>query len=110
MGWKFWESEKTNDGEVRLPGPQSIPDLVARYLVTEEKKEPDWAWNLKAIVRPTEKKDAFYCRVFSSVDAAQAGVKVINWTSLDGHPDLVLWEGYFDKATNKVHREKYAKH
>ena len=78
-------------------------------MVLEEKKGPDWVWSLKQVVRPTEKKKAFYCRIFSEGQATQAGVRVKDWTSLDDHPDLILWEGYFDEETNTVRPEKFAK-
>jgi hypothetical protein len=109
MFWKFWEHEKTKAGEVRLPGPKGIPVYVARHLVVEEKKDSNWVWKLKAVVRPTEEKDAFYCRVFDEAKAAQAGVQVKNWSSLDEHLDLILWEGYFDKEKATVRTEKFAK-
>ena len=105
----FWKRKETKEGEVKLPGPKGIPESVGSHMVVEEKKDPDWVWNLKGVVRPTEKKKAFYCRVFSEAQAAQAGVKVKDWTSLDDHSDLILWEGYFDKETNMVRREKFAK-
>ena len=66
-------------------------------------------WKLKVVVRPTEKKGAFYCRVFDEAAAAQAGVKVKDWISLDEHLDLIIWEGHFDKETRKVRPEKFAK-
>jgi hypothetical protein len=109
MFWKFWERKKTKEGEVRFPGPKGVPWAVGSYLVVNAKKDPDWVWKLKGVVRPTEKKKAFYCRVFSEADAAQAGVKVKDWSSLDEHLDLILWEGYFDKRTNTVRTEKFAK-
>jgi len=62
------------------------------------------------VVRPAEKKKAFYCRVFDPAQAIQAGVKIKDWTSLDNHPNLILWEGYVDKETNMVRREKFLKH
>lgn len=109
MFWKFWEHEKTEAGEVRLPGPKRIPDAVGRHMVVKEKKDSNWVWNLKGVLRPTEKKNAFYCRVFDEAKAAQAGVKVKDWNSLDEHLDLILWEGYFDKGTQAARTEKFAK-
>lgn len=98
---------KRKEAEEKLPSPKEIPELVARYLVVEEKKDPDWVWKLKGVVRPAGKKKAFYCRVFDEAQVVQAGVKVKDWTSLEGHPDLILWEGYFDKETNTARREKF---
>jgi hypothetical protein len=105
----FWKRKETKKREEKLPGPTGIPDLAGRYLVVEEKKDADWVWKLKGVVLPTEKKKGFYCRVFDEGQAARAGVKVKDWTSLDDHPDLILWEGYFDKETNTARREKYVK-
>jgi len=78
-------------------------------MVVEEKKDPAWVWKLKGVVRPAGKKKAFYCRVFDEAQVAQAGVKVKDWTSLDEHPDFIFLEGYFDKETNTVRREKFVK-
>ena len=105
----FWRHKETKEGEKSLPKPKGIPDVAGRYLVVEEKKDPDWVWTLKGVVLPTEKKKAFYCRVFDEGQAARAGVKVKDWTSLDDHPDLILWEGYFDKETETARREKFVK-
>lgn len=103
----FWKHKDTKEGEIKLPGPKDIPELVGRYMVVQDKKDPDWVWSLKGVVRPAGKKKAFYCRVFNQGQAAQAGVKVKDWTSLDGHPDLILWEGYFDKETMTTRSEKF---
>lgn len=103
----FWKHKETKEGVVKLPGPKDIPELVGRHMVVQEKKDPDWVWALKGLVRPAGKKKAFYCRVFNEAQTAQARVRVKDWTSLDGHPDLILWEGYFDKETMTVRREEF---
>ena len=105
----FWNRKKTEEGGIPLPGPKEVPQSVGAHLVVQEKQDPNWVWSLKGVVRPTEKKKVFYCRVFSQAQAAQAGIKVKDWSSLDNHPALILWEGYFDKETNIVRREKYEK-
>jgi len=104
----FWKRKETKEGEIKLPGPKGIPDTVGRYMVVELKKDPNWVWKLKGVVRPAGKK-AFYCRVFEEAQVAKAGVKVKDWTSLDGHPELILWEGYFDKKTHTARPEKFVK-
>lgn len=105
----FWKRKETKEGEEKLSGPKSIPYPAGRHMVVEGKKEPDWVWKLNGVVRPGGKKKAFYCRVFSEAQVEDAGVTVKDWTSLDDHPDLILWEGYFDEATNTVRNEKYTK-
>ena len=105
----FWNRKKGEEGGIQLPGPKDLPQAVGAHLVVQEKQDPNWVWNLKGVVRPTEKKNAFYWRVFSQAEAAKAGVKVKDWSSLDNHPALILWEGYFEKETNTARREKFAK-
>jgi len=105
----FWNRKQTNEGEVKLPGPKGIPEPVGRYMVVQEKKDPDWVWKLRGVVRPADKKKTFYCRVFDESQVAQAGLKVKDWTSLDEHPELILWEGYLGKETNTARPEKFLK-
>ncbi|MCK4403304.1 MAG: hypothetical protein KAV98_06015 [Dehalococcoidia bacterium] len=91
----FWKTEK----------PKNIPDPVGSYLVTEKKEDPDWVWHLKAVVqqRLKSKTDkSFNFRIFSEVQAIEKGIKVENWAALDEHPDLILYEGWFDKNSRKV--------
>ncbi len=92
-------------GGSNLPGPKEIPELVGRFLVTDLKQDPDRVWRLKGVVRPVDKK-RFYCRVF---DASRVGFKVADWTSFDEHPELVLWEVFFDRETNTARLEKFEK-
>ena len=105
----FWNRKQAQQEEERLPGPRGIPGAVGSYMVVQMHKDPNWVWNLQGVVRPTDKKKAFYCRVFDTSQTTSAGINVKDWTSLDGHPELVLWEGYFDKETNTARDEKFVK-
>ena len=91
----------------KLPGPQDIPELVGRHLVVAKKKDPDWVWHLKTVVRQSPKgKKAFDVRVFDQAQVAQKKVKIKDWTTFDEHPDLILYEGWFDKKSMKVQLEE----
>jgi hypothetical protein len=103
----FGKQKAAKDGEIKLPGPKEIPDMAGRYMVMELKKEPDWVWQLKGVTRPADKKKAYYCRVFDETQTRKANVKVENWTSLDGHPELILWEGYCDDEAHTSRAEKF---
>jgi hypothetical protein len=103
----FWKHKETKEGVVKLPGPKGICQVVGSHMVVEERKDPDWVWTLKEVARPAGKKNTFYCRVFNEAQVSQAHVKVKDWTSLDGHPDLILWEGCYDKGANTARREKF---
>ena len=105
----FWSRKKDKEGEVKLPGPKGIPTPVGQYMVVQMKKDPNWVWNLKAVLYPTDKKKAFYCRVFDASKTGQANVKVENWTSLDGHSEFIQWEGYVDMEKHIAREEKFVK-
>ena len=91
----------------KLPGPKEIPELVGRYMVVQDKKDPDWVWKLKAVVRNNPRgKKVFDVRVFDEAQVAQKGVKVKDWATFDEHPDLILYEGWFDKESMQVELEE----
>jgi hypothetical protein len=52
----FWKRKATEEGEIKLPRPSDIPGMAGRHMVTEMKKDPDWVWKLKGVVRPADKK------------------------------------------------------
>lgn len=100
MGWMFWKSE----GQAKkLPGPKELPQHVGAYLVVQGKMSPDLVWNLRsvAIPRPDE-KGQFDVRVFNSNTAQRQGVKVTDYHALDDHPDLVIFDGWYNKDTGAV--------
>ena len=112
MNWKFWEKAQKADNSdqpkrEKLPGPKSIPEPVGRYLVVHMGKDPDWVWNLKAAMRARqEKPGTFHFRVFDPSKAAGSRILVRDYTTLDQNPQLILFEGWFDKKLFDVHMEE----
>ncbi len=105
MHWKFWQ-KKNETGEakaIKLPRPKELPSGVGRFIVVNLKQDPDWVWNLKSVSIPKEgSKTLMDVRVFSVNEANEKGVTIRDYTSLDIHPDLVLFDGWYDKNTLKV--------
>ena len=106
----FWKkapntNEPSEPKAEKLHGPQNIPDYVGRYLVVQLKKDPNWVWNLKAVLRQKNSKDSFEFRVFDDAQVATSKVNVKNYLSLDGHPDLTLYHGWYDKKSRQVQLE-----
>ena len=112
MSWKFWKSESSADnalkaGQVKLPKPTELPAAIGRDLVVFMKKDPDWVWKLQCVARPrTEEKNILDVRVFSPALVNEYRVAVKDFTSLDAHPELVLFEGWYDKKTMKSQIEE----
>ena len=107
----FWKKPKTEESSQpkseKLPGPRSIEELVGRHLVVDLKQNPDRVWQLRSVVRQrTDGKHRFDFRVFDDAQVAASKIKVEDYTSFDDQPKLVLYEGWFDKASMAVHFEK----
>ena len=111
MSWKFWKKKSVTGPSKpkveKLPGPKGMSQLLVTYLMTEKKQNPEWLWTLKTVVRPrSESKDAFDFRVFNEAQVAAKEVKVKDYTSLDEHPDLILYQGWFNKRTGQAQVEE----
>ncbi len=86
----------------KLPGPRPIPELVGKYLINEMHKDSDWVWRLMAVTRSRAGEKAQDIRVFAGHEAAAKNIKIKDYTSLDKSPELLLYEGWFDKDAKKV--------
>jgi len=109
MSWKFWEKKEEGSSK-NLSKPKDIPYPVGRSLVVDKGQDPDWVWNLKGVVLPKEgTRDVFYVRVFSANNASMKNIRVENYLSLDDHPELILFQGWFDRKTQEVEVEAPSK-
>jgi hypothetical protein len=111
MFWEKWKKKPAN-GEPskpeaeKLPGPRSIEELVGRQMVMDLKLDPDWTWQLRSVVRRrTGGPHRFDFRVFSEAQVAANKMKVNNYNFFDNYPDLILYQGWFDKVSMDVHFE-----
>ncbi len=96
----FWKKKSNGEKE---KSPKSIPEAVGRYLVVNLGKNPDWVWNLKAVMKNKgNEKDVFEVRVFDQAKANALKISIKNFTSLGEHPELILYEGWFNKKTFEV--------
>jgi hypothetical protein len=103
-------NKKNPDGSEKLPEPKGIPDPAGQSLVVVFKEDPNWTWTLKAALKPKEEKDQFDIRVFSDRMAGAVKASVKDYSTLDRYPDLILYEGFYDKKNKKVKLErKYKK-
>jgi hypothetical protein len=102
MNWKFWQKGGGSEGQA-LPKPKDLPEAVGRHLVVDRNLDPDWVWTLKAALRPHEDDHAVRdIRIFSPDKADAGNVTVRNYASLDAHPELILYEGWFHAKTHKM--------
>jgi hypothetical protein len=101
----FWG--KKSEKEEKLTGPRDIPGPVQNYLVAEGKLDPDLVKLLKAVVRKGEIGEApLHIRILDNSEAIAKKVQVKDYASLDEHPDLMLYEGWFDERLKQVKLEE----
>ncbi len=94
----------------KLPGPRLIPGLVERHLIAQYKIDADLVPVLKAVVRRRPGAErAFDCRIFDEAEAEASETQIRDYSSLDGHPELVLYEGWFDEDSKRVELKEMKK-
>jgi hypothetical protein len=67
-------------------------------------------WKLSYVSRPKrEDKHVLELRIFDAADADMRGISVANYDFLDAHPELILFNGVFDKSSGTVKISKRLK-
>jgi len=99
---------KVSEGKSeKLPGPKTMPEILGNHLVKQMKKEPGWAWRLSVVTRPRSGGEkGFDVRIFAENEARSSGVKVKDYTTFDQYPNLIFFEGWFDKESKQVELEE----
>ena len=108
----FWKKKPVNEEgkKEKLSGPREIPGPVQNYLVAEIKMDPDLVKLLKALIRMGETGEApLNIRVFDNSEAQARQIEVKDYTSLNEHPDLIIYEGSFDEKSKQVKLEEKKK-
>jgi hypothetical protein len=111
MSWSFWKKksatvELSKADEEKLSKPRNVPEPVGRYLVVDMGRDPDWVWKLKSVVRRQAEKHRYDVRLFDEIQARAKGVSVRDYTTLDEHPALILFEGWYDKKSNMAYMQE----
>ncbi|MBU3952090.1 MAG: hypothetical protein KJ658_08110 [Proteobacteria bacterium] len=102
MQWKFWEKNTIEKG-VKLSKPEDLYSCVGKYLVVNLEYDPDWVWQLKSVAMKRENtKKVLDFRAFDPLSANLRGIQVLNYKSLDEHPELIYFDGWYNKETLKV--------
>lgn len=91
---------KRRDGKEKLSKPAAIPALVRKHLTAEKKMDPDLVQLLMAVVREGEKGRDI--RIFDMSEAQAKKVVVKDYTTLDEHTDLIIYEGSFADESKLV--------
>lgn len=89
---------------------KSIPDNACwGHLVNHHKVDVDTLRNvLRCVQKEGEVKGVrvSYLRIFDRREAGRQGVEIKDWETLDGHPELVAFEGYINVLANTAFLER----
>ena len=87
--------------------PGDIPLPVNMYMVTRLNIDPDHLSQLKCVqqVGFVGNAIALLFRIFDA-NTVPPSVKIHNFTSLDQHPELIIYEGHIDLISESIHVSK----
>ncbi len=102
MNWKFWKKS----GPATLPKPKELSSDLGKYLVVNLEYDPDWVWQLK-VVMTLPKDGVSDFRIFDPAMAAMQGVTVKDYSFLDEHKNLVLFDGWYKKESREMQVNDY---
>ncbi|MFC2001542.1 hypothetical protein ACFLUZ_03440 [Chloroflexota bacterium] len=90
-------------------GPKDIPSWIYMYLVTTLEVLPENLAELRSVQRTGfwESKTVTFIRIYDP-QASEEARQVKDFTSLDQYPELILYEGYWEKGSNRVYLERKA--
>jgi len=94
----------------RLSRPMDIPEVLQKQLQVKWSLDPEWTKFLKMATRPNGKGPKVQdFRIFDDSDAIARKIQVKDYTSLDEHPTVILYSGWFDEATKQCEIEEVNK-
>jgi hypothetical protein len=84
-------------------GSQDIPSWAHMYLVTTLKVPPENLTDLRSVQKIGfwDGKWVSFIRLYDPRTSDEA-LQIRDFTSLDQHPELVLYEGYWEKGSDRV--------
>jgi hypothetical protein len=85
--------------------PKDIPQWAYMHLVTVLKVDPDHLLHLKCVEQTNFNGDVLLNLIRIYDDGAMKGmaIEVKDFTSLDQYPELILYEGYKEKESERIY-------
>ena len=84
--------------------PRDIPQWAYRHLVIALKVDPDYLSQLKCVEQVNFDGDVLLnlIRIYDP-KAVEKSTQLKDFTSLDQHPELILYEGHMEKRSGRIH-------
>ncbi|MFH0913758.1 MAG: hypothetical protein V1849_00520 [Chloroflexota bacterium] len=91
-------------------GPKDVPQWAYLYLVTVLKEPSDDLTRLLCVQKVgfVDGKPVTFIRIYD-LRTSEEALAVRDFVSLDQHPELILYEGYGERGSDRVHLERRKK-
>lgn len=88
-------------------GPKDMPPLVYVHLMTAFEVPAENLTGLRSVLKTGfwDGKPVTFIRIYDP-SASDEARQVKDFTFLDERPELILYEGYFEKDSDRVHLER----
>lgn len=100
----FWK-KPGDTATLKLSRPGPIPQIVQKYLIEEKKMDPELPPLLKSIMLNENDGDNKIW-IFDESDAVARKITVKDQTTINEHPELIIYEGSFNETAKKVSLEE----
>lgn len=99
MFWKRDKGEKKKQEVMSLSGSAVWSYMHSRHGISGEALVPLRRVESDGMV---DDKPVTMIRIFDPATAEEKGVAIKDYQSLDSHPDLILYEGYYCEARGQI--------
>ncbi len=82
--------------------PHDVPEPIGKYLVSSLGLSMAWVYKLKSIMKPDSQTDVWNFRLYDETEIKTQHLKIKDFTSLDGYPKTVRYEGIYNSKTQTV--------
>ena len=93
----FWRRKET-EGKYKKKAVEKIEGLLWGYMVYQHGVIVDVLQNLRRVEQSTiddKSVELTMIRIFDPASADKRGITIDGYKSLDDHPELILYEGYY---------------
>ena len=98
----FWKNKKQALGSKPMKLDRILYKIIGGEWDKIPQSESDHWVKYMTVMRPQKAEgDVYDVRVFDEWSAQQSRISIFNYAALDNHPELVLFEGWFDKKSKK---------
>ena len=106
---KFWKRDRssaTQPVKKKRSGAKELPQQVGQHLVVKKNQDPDYVWSLKCVMQPSPAgEEVMDIRIFNPEQAHRSGTRITEYAALDESPELILYQGWYNRETKEVHLE-----